>query len=462
MYDLAVVGGKTLTPAGWRRLDVAVRGGRIAALARLSRRQRHLCRQVLDARDCLVLPGAIDPHVHLSLTIGPGMTTADDFSSGTRAAAAAGITTIIDYTTPEPGQSPLSAFRARRRLADARVNCDYSLHNVLIEFRPGWRRHLARLVELGAPSVKLFLIYDERGWRSDDARLVEIMELGRRLGLVTCVHAENNDLIRLFTARAGKRVRGAAALAAARPPLAEEEAVQRAILLAEYCRSRLHLVHLSCAGSAAAVAAARRRGVPVSGETCPQYLALDGSRLRRSDGHLWGCCPPLRGRGQQAGLLRALARGWLQALATDHCAFTRAQKDSWGGDFTRIPYGLAGLETSLAVTHTLGPVAGVMSSSQWARLHGEGPARLFGLWPRKGRLAPGADADILVWDPRLRWRVRPQALETSIDWNPYQGRLLQGRARLVVLRGVLLARQGRFCGSSGGGRFQKRRPGRGS
>lgn len=456
MYDLAVVGGKVHTSKGWRRLDVAVRGERIAAVTRLSRRRRRLCRQLLDASGCLVIPGAIDPHVHLSLTIGPGMTTADDFATGTRAAAAAGITTVIDYTTPQPGQTPLSAFRARRRLADSLVACDYSLHNVLIEFRSSWHKQLARLVELGAPSVKLFMIYAERGWRSDDARLFEIMKLARRLGLITCVHAENHELINLFTARADKH--SAAALAESRPPLVELEAVQRAILLAEHSGARLHLVHLSCADSAAAVAAARRRGVAVSGETCPQYLALNSSRLRGRDGHLWGCCPPLRPRGEPAHLLRALAQGQLQALATDHCAFTRRQKDSWGGDFRRIPYGLAGLETALAVTHTRGPAAGLMPTSRWARLHSEAPARLFGLWPRKGRLAPGADADILVWDPQVRWRVRPDKLETAIDWNPYQGRLLRGRARLVVSRGLMVAREGRFCGPEGRGRFVKRQP----
>ncbi|RME20123.1 MAG: dihydropyrimidinase [Deltaproteobacteria bacterium] len=455
--EIVIEGGKVITRNGPRRANVLVRGEKIAAVGRMRGEglSRHV--QVIDASGCIVMPGAIDCHVHFQLPIAPGMTTADDFSSGTKAAAAAGITTVIDYTTPLPGQQPLDAFRARRAQADGQVSIDYSLHNVLIGFEKGWARQLGRLRALGAPSVKVFLIYADRGWQTDDGRLVEIMNACSRSGLVVCVHAENDALIRHYSESAAG-AKGALALARARPPIVEVEAVQRVVLLARHTGARTHLVHLSCPESVELVSQARKRGIAVSAETCPQYLALDERLLARPDGHLWGCCPPLRRRELGQKLLQLVCRGAVQAMVTDHCAFSRRQKDRWEGDFRRIPYGLAGVETSLAVTWTLGPAARRMPLWRWQWLHTEGPARLFGLWPRKGSLRPGSDADIVVWDPQARWTPDPRRMETSIDWSPYRGMKLRGRARMVFLRGTLVASNGRFCGPDGRGRFLKRSP----
>ena len=283
------------------------------------------------------------------------------------------------------------------------------------------------------------------------------MQACRWCGSTLCVHAENDALVEHFTRWEKGRGGGAAALVRARPELAETEAVARAIRLAEHSGCRLHLVHLSTAEAAGLVGEARRRGLRVSGETCPQYLALDRCRLSARDGHLFGCCPPLRDGANREGLWRALREGWLEAVATDHCAFSRTQKDMWGGDFTRIPYGLPGVETSLSVTFTLGPARRRLSLSAWARAHTEGPARIFGLFPRKGTLLPGSDADILVWDPEIVWSPRPGDMESQLDWNPYQGMRLRGRARLVFLRGREVARAGRYSGGEPGGKFVKRR-----
>lgn len=447
MYDLLVCGGRVVSGRGVRRADVGVRGGRVARVGALGRRARREAGRVVDASGCLVIPGAVDPHVHFALPIGPGMRTADDFDTGSRAAAAGGVTTVIDYTTPQPGQRPLDAFGVRRREADGAIHIDYNLHNVLTGWEPGWERDLAALARAGTTSVKLFMIYRDRGWQANDGMMLEVMEQARRLGLVVCVHAENDALIELYTRRAqdaGARV--AEGLADARPPLVEEEAARRAILLARASRARLHLVHLSTAGAAAAVGRARRQGVRVSGETCPQYLVLDRRLLAGPEGHLWGCCPPLRRQAEREGLWQSLERGWLQAVGTDHCTFDRAQKATWKGDFTRIPYGLPGVETALALTWTHGVVPQRIGVRQWVRLHAEGPARLFGLYPRKGRIGRSADADLVVWDPAVVRRIHPERLQTHCDWTPYRARRVEGIPRHVFVRGTQVASEGRFVG----------------
>ncbi len=459
--SLVIANGTIVTPNGTRSADVGVRSGKIVKIGTIGRIARRDAGEVVDATGCLVMPGAIDPHVHFDLTIGKGMTTADDFDTGTRAAVAGGVTTFIDYTTPEPGQRPMEAFRARRAAADPYVRCDYGLHNVLIDFKPEWRSDLAQLVRLGAPSIKLFMIYSDRGWQADDGMLVEVMGHARRLGLTVCVHAENDSLIDHYTRRVlalpKKKRPGAYGLALSRPPLCENEAVARAILLAGATGAKLHLVHLSTAEAARRVGEAREAGLKVSGETSPQYLALQHKRLALKNGHRLGCCPPLRTKVHRQGLFDALRDGRLSAIGTDHCAFTAAQKDTWGGDFTRIPYGLPGVETSLQVTWTLGPARGNLPIERWVSLHTDGPARLFGLYPRKGSLQIGTDADLLVWDPKVARRIKAADLQTNCDWSPYEGRALKGQARHVFLRGIEVARAGRCLRRPVRGKFVLRR-----
>jgi len=459
-YDLIVAGGTAVTARKSARRDVCVNGGRIARVGETTKRSRSLAKKVVDAAGCLVIPGAVDPHVHLALEIGPGMRTADDFDSGTRAAAAGGVTTIIDYTTPQPGQRPLDAFKSRRELADAQVCIDYRLHNVLIGWEPSWADDLKSLMTKGATSVKLFTIYADRGWQADDGMMFQVMEACRDLGMLVCVHAENDSLIELYTSRTmqlpARQRPGAMGLALSRPPLAEEEAAARLILLAEATGARLHLVHLSTRRAAELVGEGRRMGLPVSGETCPQYLSLDQGLLGGKNGHLWGCCPPLRGNEDREGLGKAIRKGFLPAVATDHCTFTRKQKNTWGGDFRKIPYGLPGVETSLAVTYTLGPAKGNISPAHWVKIHTEGPARLFGLYPKKGTLRKGSDADIVVWDPKVTRTIHAKDLQTACDWSPYEGMKLRGIPRQVFLRGTEVATEGRYTGSGKKGKYVER------
>ncbi len=460
-YSIVITGGTVVTPRGVRRADIAVRSGKIVKVGTVGKSARQRARKVFDASGCYVMPGAIDPHVHLALPIGPKMTTSDDFDTGTRAALAGGVTTIIDYTTPEQGQRPLDAFRQRRALADPAVHCDYGLHNVLIGWEQKWKSDLARLVKLGAPSVKMFMIYKDRGWQADDGMLLSVMQQSKSLGVQVCVHAENDSLITHYTSMVvglpRKKQEGAFALSMARPAICEEEAASRAILLAGYTGAKLHLVHLSTAGAALAVRDARENRVRVTAETCPQYLSLDSKMLKGSRGHFFGCCPPLRTARHRRTLFRALCDGWLDVVGTDHCTFTIDQKNTWDQDFKNIPYGLPGLETMLSVTWSLGPAREKMDVQRWAYIHTEGPAKTFGLWPRKGSLQIGTDADIIVWDPRRTRKIRPHVMETRSDWNPYEEKRLKGVARYVFLRGMEVVTEGKYLQRPIKGRYILRR-----
>ena len=453
MKQLVIKGGRIFYRGKFRSLEVLVEGGRIVAV---EKRVKASSAKVCDASGCLVLPGGVDAHVHFALPLSGGLRTADDFFTGGGAAAAGGITTVIDYTTPRPGEGPLSAFRQRLQLARKAAAVDFGLHQVLIDWRPEWEGELRLAQKAGAPSLKVFMIYAERGWQMVDGKMLELMEVCRRLGLVLCVHAENDAIIEHLTSKELSHPRGAISLARSRPLLAELEAVSRVILFARHSGCRLHLVHLSTTEAASLVGQARKEGLSVSGETCPQYLLLDEKKLRTDLGHLYACCPPLRTNKEQEGLWQALKSGWLQAITTDHCAFSKDQKDSWGSDFTRIPYGLPGVETSLAATFTFGVVARRISQERWAQLHTEGPARLFGLYPQKGVIAPGADADLVIWDPEKRWRVEEKRLQSKLGWNPYRGFSFQGRARQVFLRGRPIAEEGRFLAGEPLGRFIRR------
>ncbi|MBW2702912.1 MAG: amidohydrolase family protein [Deltaproteobacteria bacterium] len=454
--DLIFCGGQVATPKGFRRLDVSVRRGRILKVAKSSASERRGAKHLVDAKDCLVLPGAVDPHVHFDLGIGPGMRSADD----SRAALAGGVTSVIDYTGPQPGQSPRQAFAERLKQASGWA-CDFSFHNVLIDWRDEWAKELHELARAGSPSVKLFMIYKDRGWQAHDGMMHEVMTQCRRHDLVVCVHAENDALIDHFTAKtlalsADKRP-GASALAISRPPLVEWEAVGRAIALAEDTGARLHLVHLSTARSAELVGQARKKGLLISGETCPHYLSLDQKLLSRPEGHRNACCPPLRTAKERQGLFKALKENWLQAVATDHCNFSSELKDSWGGDFQHIPYGLAGVETSLSITWTLGPEKEKMDPARWVEMHSAGPAKLFGMYPKKGAIVAGADADLIVWDPQHTKTLRAARLETHGDHSAYEGRRVKGQARQVYLRGSLMAEAGRYVGRADAGQLIKRK-----
>ncbi|MGH9062646.1 MAG: dihydropyrimidinase [Acidimicrobiales bacterium] len=454
-----IQGGTVVDVAGERRADLRVGAdGRVAEVGpELGAKPGEA---VHDATAKLVVPGGVDAHTHLHLPVG-AVRVSDDFASGTRAAAVGGTTTIIDYVTPARGEDPLAALRLWRTWAEPSA-VDWALHLTFTEAVP--EDVVARGVEAGVTSFKLYLAYPER-LQVDDATVVDLMRAGRRHGALVTLHCENGGAIEALRRRAVAEGRtGIVEHARTRPAVLEAEAVTRAAALAEVTGAGIYVVHLSSAPALAAVRAAQERGVDVLAETCPQYLYLDAGRLEGEEAADFVCTPPLRDPWHAEELWEGLARGFIHTVATDHCPFRRADRRAGvhgrpGGatDFTEVPGGLPGIETRLALVWE-GVTAGRLTALDWVRLCAEAPARTFGLWPAKGSLAAGADADVVVWDPERRQPLDAASLDMDVDHSPYAGMVARGWPELVLCRGRVVAADGRFVGEPGWGRYVPRAP----
>lgn len=448
---IIIANGALVTPEGLRRGDIALDGGRIVEVA--ARIEPGPSDTVEDATGCWVLPGLIDAHTHLQCWTGMDW-TADSFETGTRAAACGGTTTIVDYATADRGVTMDEALAEWHRRADGACTANYGFHMAIAEWgddSPGQMRHMR---EAGVSSFKTYLAYDHL--RLTDAETLRCLEAVRELDAVLCVHCENGDVVdELQRAVLARGITGPEGHPLSRPAEAEADAVSRLLYLASIAGARVNVVHLSTELGLEAVRAARARGQRgVFVETCPQYLTLDETRyLEEGDDGFAGAkyvmSPPLRKPSDVRALRAAVLAGEVDSIATDHCSFNlHGQKDRGRGDFTRIPNGGPGIEHRPAVMATafegrLGPV-------ELARLMSEGPARVFGMWPRKGRLAPGADADVCVWDPRARWTISAATQQQAVDYTPYEGMEAHGRAHLVYVGGVLAARDGAPTGARPG------------
>lgn len=448
---IIIANGALVTPEGLRRGDIALDGGRIVEVA--ARIEPGPSDTVEDATGCWVLPGLIDAHTHLQCWTGMDW-TADSFETGTRAAACGGTTTIVDYATADRGVTMDEALAEWHRRADGACTANYGFHMAIAEWGDDSLGQMRRMREAGVSSFKTYLAYDHL--RLTDAETLRCLEAVRELDAVLCVHCENGDVVdELQRAVLARGITGPEGHPLSRPAEAEADAVSRLLYLASIAGARVNVVHLSTELGLEAVRAARARGQRgVFVETCPQYLTLDDTRyLEEGDDGFAGAkyvmSPPLRKPSDVRALRAAVLAGEVDSIATDHCSFNlHGQKDRGRGDFTRIPNGGPGIEHRPAVMATafegrLGPV-------ELARLMSEGPARVFGMWPRKGRLAPGADADVCVWDPRARWTISAATQQQAVDYTPYEGMEAHGRAHLVYVGGVLAARDGAPTGARPG------------
>jgi dihydropyrimidinase len=455
MPTVLVRNGRVVTASESYEADLYVDGGRIALVGQGLSLPADT---VLDASGCLVLPGGIDAHTHLDMPAGP-LTSADDFETGTRAAAFGGTTTIIDFATPEPGQSLLAAFETWRGKAEGKAVVDYGLHMAVRGLGETTLAEMARLTrDEGVTSFKLYLAYPGV-LQVDDATFFRALLGAREWGALVLVHAENGGVIDVLVKRALARGETAPRHhALTRPPETEAEATARAISMAAMAGAPLHVVHLSCAAALAHVTAARDRGLPVSAETCPQYLFLSIADYDRPDfdGAKYVMSPPLREVADQEALWRGLAGGDLQVVATDHCPFTLADKALGRSDFSKIPNGAPGIETRMMLLWDGGVRAGRIDAQRFVELTAAGPARLFGLWPRKGTLAVGSDADLVVWDPEREARLSVETLHMRVDYSPYEGRIVRGGPLVVMSRGEVLVDHGEWKGRPGRGQFLKR------
>jgi len=448
---LLISDGTLVTPEGAVDTDLLIQGERIKAVGRGLPAVHDTV--VIDAAGCYVFPGVIDAHTHILLDTGI-YHTSDDWLTGTRAAACGGVTTVVDFATQFPGQTLREAVAARLEEARDAV-IDYAFHVMVTDLPPGREDELAELVELGTPSVKLYTTY-RPNYYADDATVLRLMAACADLGLLPLVHCENDALVTAYTealvaaGETGWRNHGRA-----RPALAEQEAVQRILFLAEAADCPVHIVHCSTARSVALVAEARDNGQDVSCETCPQYLLLDNTVYEGPEPWRYILQPPLRDSEEPDRLWALVEGGVVDMITTDHCDYTKAQKIAQD-DFTQTPGGLPGMETLLPLVYTFGVAEGRLTLPQLVALLSAKPARTWGLWPRKGALLPGSDADVVIYDPAPEGTISADDLHYLGGYSPYEGLQVRGRVKATISRGQIIYREGQFTGRKGRGRFVRR------
>ncbi len=417
---------------------------------------------VIDATGRYVLPGGVDAHTHFQ-SDGQAVPVLDTFETGTRAAALGGTTTIIDFAQASPGQRMTQGWERYRAMADGRCAVDYGLHLNCFEVDEHSPAEMDRLVAEGVTSFKMFMAYPDRLY-STDAQILRMMQQAGGNGSLIMMHAENGiamDLLRDQAAARGDT--GPRWHARTRPPLLEAEAVHRACVLAQVAGSPLYIVHLSSAEALGEIVTARDRGWNVFAETCPQYLFLDQSLLEGDPsstdpfaGARYVCSPPLRPKEHQAELWRGLRTGDLSVVATDHCPFCWSQRELGRTDFRAIPNGLPGVRHRVELLYQGAVAEGRLSLSRWVDLCATTPAKMFGLHPRKGTIAPGSDADLVVFDPAAPATIGAATHAMNVDYSVYEGFELSGTVRHVLLRGRQIVRDGRYLGRPGDGAYVAR------
>ncbi|MDT9682736.1 dihydropyrimidinase [Streptomyces sp. TRM76323] len=454
-----VRGGLVVTAAEETHADVLVEGGRIAALAAhgSGAAAAWTADRTIDATGKYVIPGGVDAHTHMEFPFG-GTFASDDFETGTRAAAWGGTTTIVDFAVQGVGHTLREGLDAWHAKADGRCAVDYAFHMILSDVDDSSLKEMDLLVEEGVTSFKLFMAYPGLLY-SDDGRVLRAMQRSALNGGLIMMHAENGIAIDVLVEQA--LARGDADPrhhGEVRHVLLEAEATHRAIQLARVAGAPLYVVHVSAEEAVAELAAARDKGLPVFGETCPQYLFLTVDNLAEPDfeGAKYVCSTPLRPKEHQAALWRGLRTNDLQVVSTDHCPFCfRGQKELGRGDFSKIPNGLPGVEHRMDLLHQA-VVDGHISRRRWIEIACATPARMFGLYPKKGTIAPGADADIVVYDPHATQVLSAQTHHMNVDYSAYEGRTVTGRVETVLSRGEPVIDRRTYTGRAGHGVYTPR------
>jgi dihydropyrimidinase len=451
-------GGTVVTATDQYRGDVLIEDEKIAAVG--TSFEGIAADRTIDASGKYVIPGGIDVHTHLDMPFG-GTTSADDFETGTIAAAHGGTTSVVDFAIQYRGQTLRHALDAWMAKADGKAAIDYGFHMIVTELNDSVEKEMDALVREGVTSFKLFMAYPGV-FMLDDASIFRALQRTADNGGTICMHAENGGVIDVLVKKAlaeGKTAPKYHALT--RPARAEAEATHRAIALAEIAGVPIYIVHLSAAEALEKVTEARDRGLPAYAETCPQYLFLSYDNYEEPgfDGAKYVMSPPLRPRQTQEALWRGLAFDDLQAVSTDHCPFCmKEQKELGKGDFSKIPNGAPGIETRMSLVFDGGVKTGKISLNRFVALTSTSPAKIFGLFPRKGTIAPGSDADVVVFDPNRKQTFSAKTLHMKVDYNPYEGREVTGVSDTVLSRGKVIVENGKFTGKAGAGSFVKRSP----
>jgi len=455
-FDTLIVNGTVVTATDTYAADVAILDGKIVAIAHAL--PRDAAGRLLDARNKYVIPGGIDVHTHLDMPFG-GTTSADDFESGTRAAAFGGTTTLIDFAIQYKGQPLRAAFDAWMQKAAAKATTDYAFHCIVTDLPAARIEEMGELVREGVPSFKLFMAYPGV-FMLDDATIFKAMRRASEIGGMICMHAENGGAIDVIVQQAlaeGKTAPKYHALT--RPTTAEAEATARAIALAEMAGSPVYIVHLSCNDALEKVREARDRGLPVYAETCPQYLylSLDDMDKPGFESAKYVFTPPLREKWHQEKLWTGLKQDHLQVVSTDHCPFCfKEQKEMGKDDFTKIPNGGPGIEHRMSLVYSGGVGKGRFSVNRFVELVATAPAKIFGLYPRKGTVAVGSDADLVIFDPNREHVISAQTHHMRVDYSMFEGIKVKGTPDVVLSRGRVLVEGDQFYGKAGQGSFLKR------
>ena len=414
--------------------------------------------QVLDATGMLLLPGGVDAHTHLDMPFG-GTTSSDDFETGTRAAAIGGTTTLIDFAIQARGTKMRDALDTWRKKAESKACIDYGLHMIVTDLPEAGLEDMDDMVREGVASFKLFMAYPNV-LMVDDATIFRALRQTSKNGALICMHAENGSVIDVIVRQAlaeGKTAPIHHALT--RPTLAEAEAVHRAIALAEMAGVPIYIVHLSSEDALNQVREARDRGLPAFAETCPQYLLLSIDDMKRPgfEGAKYVFTPPLREKQNLPKLWDGLKTDHLQVVSTDHCPFCFEDQKALGKeDFTKIPNGGPGIENRLQLLHHHGVGAGKITLNRFVEIVSTAPARIFGMWPKKGAIVQGSDADIVVWDPKAEHLITAKTHHMRVDYSMFEGFKVIGNARQVFSRGELIVENGQYVGRVGRGQYLRR------
>lgn len=450
-----ITNGTVVTALGSYEADVLIDEGTIVQIGRGLLAEGA---ETIDASGKYVMPGAIDVHTHLDTPWGTTYTTVDDWRAGSIGAACGGTTTIVDFALQTTGQSLKEAIDGWHEKAAGNSVVDYSFHAMVLDLNDDVLKEIPELIEReGIPSFKVFMAYKGVVQVDDETMLKTMLSASEHGGLVM-VHAENGDAIQVLQDRfAAEGNLGVEFWPRSRPPELEAEAAHRAITLAGLVEAPLYIVHVSSALAVEEIARGRAGGVKVYGETCPQYLVLDESRYLRDDGAKWVMAPPLREVSNQEQLWRALEVGTLQCVATDHSAWPLKDfKDQSLEDFRFMIQGAPGIEERPSLVYTYGVDEGRISLNRYVDVVATSPAKLFGLYPRKGDIAVGSDADIVVWDPSGERELSVDQIHGNTDYSSFEGLRVKGSPSLVMSRGRALARERAFVGGSGGGEFLRR------
>jgi dihydropyrimidinase len=455
MVDLLVKNGKLVFPDATVETSISIDDGKIAAIG--SSTSLSKADVTIDAKGKFVLPGGIDPHIHIEMPF-MGVTSKDTFHLATKAASWGGTTTVISFATPQKGDTTIETVQKRRKSADGRVVIDYSLHPTITHLTPETVGQVKDLIDLGLPSFKLFLVYRKEGIMADDGMLLKVFEQAKAHGGLVGCHAENVFMIEYLRDEALKNGNTSAIYhAKTRPPVTEAETVNRTIYLANFLEAPYYNFHLSIKQGVEMFREARRMGQPVYAETCTHYLVNSEDNLKGTNGINFICTPPLRTKEHIEALWQGLADGALSLVSSDSCAFTNEMKKLGEDSFDKVPNGMPGHEFRMPIIFSEGVLKGRMSINRYSEIVSTNAAKIFGIFPQKGILRVGSDADIVIMDPKIERIITVEDSLYEMDWYPCEGMKIKGWPVVTISKGKLLWKENEFYGKAGEGKFIKRK-----